>query len=415
MLLYIDPGTGSMLFTILLGVISAGYYAVKKYLIKLRFLISGGKQGTPNGDGIIPYVIFSDDKRYWNVFKPICDVFEERKISVVYMTASDDDAALYEDYKYVKAEFIGKGNQAFSKLNNLKADVLLSTTPSLDVYQWKRSDDVKYYIHIPHAASDITLYRMFGIDYYDAILLSGSYQCEQIRELERIRNLPEKELAIVGIPFMDVMRKKVQLNKQQKNEIPHILMAPSWGPSSLLNKYGEKIIDALIDTGYNLTIRPHPQSYSSEKELIERLIKKYPDGEVVSWNSDRDNFDILNSSDILISDFSGVIFDYALIFDKPIIYTDTEFDKSIYDACWIDEDLWTFRILPEIGSQLSPKDVSNTNIKKLIDKCLSSEEYQAGRDKARRETWENMGNGAVAVANYLIDKRAELLQDKREN
>ena len=84
---------------------------------------------------------------------------------------------------------------------------MLSTTPSLDVYQWKRSRDVSWYVHIPHAPNDITLYRMFGIDYYDAILLSGEYQVEQVRKLEKLRGLPEKELKLVGIPYMDEMKK----------------------------------------------------------------------------------------------------------------------------------------------------------------------------------------------------------------
>ena len=42
MLLYIDPGTGSMLFTILVGLLGAGFFGAKKLFIKLKFLFSGG-------------------------------------------------------------------------------------------------------------------------------------------------------------------------------------------------------------------------------------------------------------------------------------------------------------------------------------------------------------------------------------
>ena len=75
----------------------------------------------------LPYVIFSDDKRYWNVFKPLCDEFEKRKIPVRYWSASEDDPAFGEHYEYVKTEFIGEGNKAFSKLNMLKADILIAS------------------------------------------------------------------------------------------------------------------------------------------------------------------------------------------------------------------------------------------------------------------------------------------------
>ena len=38
---YIDPGTGSMLFTLLVGVLSASYFFMRKLVIKARFALSG--------------------------------------------------------------------------------------------------------------------------------------------------------------------------------------------------------------------------------------------------------------------------------------------------------------------------------------------------------------------------------------
>ena len=43
MQMYIDPGTGSMLFTVLIGIIGAAIYSLRMLWIKLRFAISGGK------------------------------------------------------------------------------------------------------------------------------------------------------------------------------------------------------------------------------------------------------------------------------------------------------------------------------------------------------------------------------------
>ena len=45
---YIDPGTGSMLFTILIGILGAAFYSIKMLFIKLRFKIGGGKVETEN-------------------------------------------------------------------------------------------------------------------------------------------------------------------------------------------------------------------------------------------------------------------------------------------------------------------------------------------------------------------------------
>ncbi len=416
MLLYIDPGTGSMLFTILIGVFGAAVYFFRGLFMKVKFIFSRGKLDKTMNDKLA-YVIFSDHKRYWNIFEPICDEFEKRKTELTYMTASEDDPALSKEYEYIKAVYIGNGNKAFAKLNMLNAGIVLSTTPSLDVFQWKRSKDVQYYVHIPHAASDINIYRMFGIDYYDSILISGEFQKDQVRELEEKRNLPEKEIYTVGIPYMDEMKKRIDTEKKsgkdgEKNKRPLVLLASSWGTSGILNRYGERILDALIDTGYEIVVRPHPQSFTSEKEMIERLMAKYPDGEKLTWNRDNDNFDILNRADIMISDFSGVIFDFTLVYDKPVIYTDTQFDVSPYDAWWSDDELWTYKVLPKLGVKLDSERIED--IKSVIDLVISDNKYQKGRDMARSECWEYMGKGTERTVDYLMKKHDELCAVRRE-
>lgn len=398
MLLYIDPGTGSMLFTILIGVISAGIYGIRGFFMKLKYAASN--KDIKQNDDVIPYVIFSDSKAYWNTFKSVCDEFESREIPLTYYTMSSDDPALSTDYKYVKTEFIGDGSTAFAKMNILKADVVLSTTPGLDVYQWKRSKDVKYYIHIPHMIDDVTGYRMFGLDYYDAVLFSGMHQEDGLRKLEELRNLPAKDTCITGLPYFDELYKKVNNSQRVKNDNPVILLAPSWGPSSILNRYGSKAIDALLSTGYKIVVRPHPQSKRSEKEMLDSLMSKYPD---LEWNFDNDNFDILNRADLLISDFSGVIFDFALVFGKPIIYADTSFDKSPYDAWWIDEEMWKFKVLPKLGKQLKEEDLSN--IKPLLDEVLTSDSIKENIEKVKDECWHNRGDSAKHIVDYMISKK----------
>ena len=397
MLLYIDPGTGSMLFTILIGVISAGIYGIRGFYMKLKY---SSKESVKENKDVIPYVVFSDSKRYWNIFKLICDEFEKRELPLTYYTMSEDDPALSCDYKYVNREFIGDGNGAFARMNFLKADIVLSTTPGLDVYQWKRSKDVKCYVHIPHSVDDLTGYRMFGLDYYDAVLLSGNHISDEIRELEKLRNLPTKDIQIVGLTYFDELAEKIRNNPRKENDKPVILLAPSWGPSSILNRYGSKAIDALIGTGYKIIVRPHPQSKTSEKAMLDSLMAKYPD---LEWNFDNDNFDILNRADLLISDFSGVIFDFALVFGKPIIYADTSFDKGPYDAWWLDEEMWKFKVLPELGKQLKESDLDN--IKPLLDECLNSKSIKENIEKVKDDCWKCCGESAKNIVDYMVSKR----------
>ena len=241
---------------------------------------------------------------------------------------------------------------------------------------------------------------MFGIDYYDAIMLSGEYQAKNIRDLEALRNLPEKDLVMVGIPYMDEMVNRLKSHEIINNDQKTVLLAPSWGSSALFAVYGHRIIDELLKTDYHIIIRPHPQSFTSEADMINKLMEKYPESERLEWNRDRDNFDVLCRSDILISDFSGVVFDFSLVYDKPVIYTNPDFDLSLYDAWWLDDELWTVSALKRIGVELTEDKLSD--IGNLIDDCLNQSQFADGREQVRAETWANYGTGAQKAAEYLI-------------
>ena len=407
MFLYIDPGTGSMLFSILIGLISTLIFFGQRLILKLKFAISRGKVKNLNNEKI-PYLIFCENKRYYNVFKPICDEFEKRKIELVYWTSSKDDPIFNIPYEYVKRTFIGEGNKAFARLNLMNAGICISTTPGLNVYQWKRSRNTNWYVHIFHSVSDGTGYRMFGLDAFDAILSGGPIVKEQLSIVNKKRGLPDKEFVEIGITYMDVLKERYEceLGKQIKsNNDLCVLVAPSWGPSALLTKYGEKLIEALLKTEYKIIIRPHPQSLISEKKHIDSLIQKYPDSEQLKWNFDNDNFNSLYESSIMISDFSGVIFDYAFIFDKTVIYTDVKFDPSPYDAAWLDDEKWLIKNLNKLGYLLKESDFSD--LRHILDFAVSDSKKKEQIDELRKQCWTNIGKSKESIVNYVVSKFKE--------
>ncbi|MCR5421040.1 MAG: CDP-glycerol glycerophosphotransferase family protein [Lachnospiraceae bacterium] len=409
LLLYIDPATGAMLFTALIRIVSTVVFAFQKFLLKLKFFVLNGHIDKALEEDKSDLVIFSDHKRYWNVFKPICDELEKRKISCKFWTASEDDPALEEEYEYVSCSFIGAGNKAYAVLNMMRAYICLATTPGLDVYQWKRSKHTDYYIHTFHSPS-VPLYRMFGLDFYDAVLLNGSFQEDMLRKLEKLRNLPAKEMPIVGSTYLDAMEERYasmeveKINKTTDNIT--VLLAPSWGKSAILTKYGRRFLEALKATGYNIIVRPHPQSLTAEKKLLEELKKEFPNSERWEWNFDNDNYYVLARADIMISDFSGIILDNAFIFDGAVIYTDTNFDPSPYDIWWLNEPLWIETVLPQIGKQLIEEDIEN--LKNVISETINSETYKKGREEIKNIAWEYKGKAAELTVDYIVNKLAEV-------
>ena len=113
-------------------------------------------------------------------------------------------------------------------------------------------------------------------------------------------------------------------------------------------------------------------------------------------------------ADLLISDYSGVVFDFALVFDKPVIYADVSFDFEPYDAGWLDNEMWTFRALPKVGVQLTQENAGR--LPELIEEVLHSEQFAEGRKEAIAETWANTGNSVPAIADYLVAARQRILE-----
>ncbi len=401
MLLYIDPGTGSMLFTIILGLLTTSVFFIRSVAIKLKFLMHGGRVRSNAESSSAEYIIYNEGKQYLTVFTPICDEFEKRCIPVTYWTSYKQDPLLSKGYKYIDCKYIGEGNYAFAKLNMMKAKTCLATTPGLGVYQWKRSPNVNNYVHILHSVGSAAGYRMFGLDFFDSVLLSGEFQISEIREIERKRGLTPKDLVIVGCTYLDYLRSRLLNNAKTAVKKTTVLLAPSWGSSSILCRFGKEIIDSLIRTEFQIIIRPHPQSIISDKGALDKLMDLYPDNEQLRWNFDSDNFDVLNESDIMISDFSGVMFDYALVFNKPIIYTEvSSFDSAPYDACWLDKPLWKYSVYSSFGRELNEADFPN--LRTVIQDVINDKDLQSGRDKARDEAWQYIGEAATKTVDYLV-------------
>lgn len=403
--LYIDPGTGSMLFSILIGALATVYFISRAAWIKIKFLFTGKKGNIDKSS--YRFVIYNEDIRYWNVFKPVLDAFENHETEVTYFTSCKEDPVFNAEYKFVFSQYIGEGNTAFAKLNFLSADVVLMTTPGLDVYQLKRSRNVKHYAHLEHSVGDATMYRMFGLDYFDSILVTGMYKEKDVRWLEEHRNINRKEIVSVGCTYLDEFKKRIEKIPAEEDHKFTVLLSPSWGPSAILSRYGEKLLDSLQATGWNIIVRPHPQSRISEKEILDRLTSRYKDMENIIWDYNSDNIFSLKKADIMISDFSGIIYDYTFLCDKPVMYVNADMDLRMYDAWYVPgQKPWQVNAVKKFGIEL--KESQFSNIKEIIQNARDSKELEDLRHKAKNEAWENIGFAGEKVYEFMVSRENDL-------
>ena len=368
-LLYIDPGTGSLLISALIGLISSIIYSLQNSYYKITSFFVG-KEYRGTHDFSDKLVFFNEGVKYWKVFKPVLDELEKQNKKFVYLTADKEDPGLDINPEICTSLYLGSMNQSFFILNKLKAKMFVTTTPQLDILGWKYSKNVKHYSYLNHSPIDIHAYKKFAYDYYDSVLCSSDFQIKNLRQLEKDRKSKEKILMKTGCTYFDLMTEN---NTGQKE---HILIAPTWGDRSFFSSNGELLIEELLKGGHRVLYRPHPQSWTSEKELLDSIIFKFDKNELFKIDKRVDNTYALSNAKLMITDTtSGIIYDVVFLHKIPIIAVDFKWDDGGYESSNIENPASTNYILEDFGRTISKEEINDINniIKKLSEVNITSE------------------------------------------
>lgn len=225
--LYIDPGTTSVVVSIISSLLLMLWVNIKSIFYKLPFLIKN-KNFVGNLDFSNDLVFFNEGSKYWLVFKPVLDELIKKKCSFIYLTSDKDDPGLNYNSQLSKSYYLGPLNTSIFLLNKLKCKMCVTTTPQLNILEWKRSKDVKHYCYIFHSPIDIHAYKLFSFDYYDSILCTSHFQIKNLKLLEYKRKSKKKIFFETGCTYYDMIDESSNFKRD------YILIAPSWDRSFFL-------------------------------------------------------------------------------------------------------------------------------------------------------------------------------------
>lgn len=406
---YLDPGTGSMLLSVVVGLVSGAYFFIRRLpgLTRAFLFRLAGKKDDLKGNAI---VFYSEGKSYWSTFEPVLKSLEALGVKSVFLTSDDKDPIFTSDLKLVRPKFIGKGNTAYTALGFLEADVFVLTTPGIDVLQIRRSPGVKKYIHIVHAIGDIHTYKFYSFDYYDAVFCSGPGQVKSLRALEKLRGTPKKDLPVLGCAYLDrlVARYAKEGDRHEENTV---LVAPTWGKNGLLTRTGAAIPLLLAKAGYRVILRPHPQSFVSDVKIMDGVIKAVENIPEIELDRNPDGFASLSRAAIMVSDVSSVMFDFSFVFLRPVISVGDGPLKDGFEAWEIPHGAWESGILNDIGVNL-PEGSENeivSEVRRLLDgRATLGEKILAIRD----ENVANFGKAGPVIARALAKYEEKAVGEK---
>ena len=258
---------------------------------------------------------------------------EKRNQKICYVTSSKNDPIFKMESKNIKVFYIGDGPVKYKFFWELKAKTLIMTMADLENYWIKRSITFPvHYIYVFHSINSPLMGYNSGkiskeaFDHFDSIFCVGPHQIQEFHAIEKLYNLKQKNLVECGHSLFDKLIKlrssSTQQNLMSKNNKKKILIAPSWGKQNLLESGGMKLIEILLDAGYHVTVRPHPMIIKKSSKLIKQIKKKFEKNPDFLLDINTSSFDQLLSSYALITDWSGIGYDYAFVCERPVIYID---------------------------------------------------------------------------------------------
>ena len=135
---------------------------------------------------------------------------------------------------------------------------------------------------------------------------------------------PKTDSLINGTYSRDSVVAQYKLDRDR----PIVLYAPTWENDASLNMYGEEILDALASLDATVLVKLHPlfmrKNWPRKDglqwcEVLSEFFLTHPN---CHWIDAPDANSLLVAADVLVTDVSGIGFEYLLL-NKPIIYYDS--------------------------------------------------------------------------------------------
>ncbi len=327
-----------------------------------------------NKQDIIFYSEGSHDSIY---YRDIIKILNEKfNTKILVLTSERKDIAFELKSSSTNVLYVGDGFFRTIAFMLIESKIFVMSVPDLDNYYLKKNKSGKTkYVYIFHSVSSTNAaYHKKAFDNYDVIFCRGPHQKKEIFENEVMNSLPRKKLFEHGCPVFDELAlKKITL---QNNNFKKILIAPSWNiEDELIEKdFLINLISKLLKSNFIVTLRLHPMTQRRKHKRINLILSKFKNDQGFSYSSKMQNKNILKDNDILITDWSGISWEFSLMLGKITFFIDTKKKIMNSDYNLFKNKAVEIELRDKIGYLIKNYDLEKI-IKKINSKNLNQDFY----------------------------------------
>ncbi|MDR3316371.1 MAG: membrane protein insertase YidC [Coriobacteriales bacterium] len=386
---------------------------VREQADEKRFFAATGKQ----------LVFYSEASGYYKYFERLMAwLLAHSDVTIHYVTSDFNDRIFEHAHEpanpRIETYYIGS-TALISFMMRVDADVVVMTMPDLETFHIKRSlvrPDIEY-IYLDHSMASFHLvFREHAFDNFDTIFCYGPNQLQEIRRLEELHELPEKQLVKTGFGLLDSLLESVEALPATDNDPKIALVAPSWQVANLMELCLPETVNPLLDAGFKVIVRPHPEFIKRFPERLNAIIGRFEEERsealtqgLLVFERDFSSNATIYTSDVVITDWSAIAFEYSFSTKKPSVFINTP--MKVMNPHWEQVGLEPLEISlrSRIGVALDIEELATIGsvASKLVgDKAVWIERITAVVD----ETMFDVGNSSEAGGRYILEILEEYKQ-----
>jgi YidC/Oxa1 family membrane protein insertase len=371
-------------------------------------------------------VFYSETGQDWHQFSGLIEELNTHlQHKVCYVTSDRNDPGLDYQHPNFLCIWLPEGLFLTVFFQMSQSDVFVLTMMDLGNLQLKRSVYPVHYVYLFHSMGSTHMVdHANSFDHYDSLFCTGPHQVKEIRKREELKGLPAKHLFDYGHPRLEqVLREgrefRLDINRHAgkaatESQKPIVLIAPTWGDTSIFNVCGQKLIETLLSANFKVIMRPHYQSNRLTPEIIEQTRKRFelnPDFEYIGQMGETQS---LFRSDILVSDWSAMALEYSLGLEKPVLFIDVP--RRIRNPDWQELGIEPMEaaIRNQVGEIVAPDELELAAEK--VTSLLSRRAEFIGHMRALREQMvfrmgSSVASGAAELAR-IADQQLRLRETR---
>ena len=347
-------------------------------------------------------VFYAEQASYWSYFEGLIEALQQvTDRPFCYVTSDPHDPILASDNPRIRSFYLNRMLASFMEYVDCK--VFVMTLTELNLRHLKRSKQPVHYVYVFHALNSVHMaYRCEAFDHYDSILCCGPHHVKEIQRDEELRDLPKKQLVEAGYYRLERLYRAARDRPASPADKAVILVAPSWAADNVLEAHGVTLVRTLLNAGYKVIMRPHPETIKHHPEILAAFENEFPDNPDLTLERSVATDDSILQADVLITDWSGIALEYAFGVERPVLYLDVPRKVHNDDYAKLGIEPLEVTMRSEVGLVFPPSEIAH------IDQAISHlirerEQYRERIVDLRSKNIFHFGRSSELGARHILD------------